>query len=780
MKHNKNNGTMWKWFYSYTAALLLPVLFGVVLYLFSVRTIVRQGELLQAQNAEKDYRYLEQTLEGIASNAQNIMLNDEVTYFSERRSFYKEEAIQVKKVQEVLKGFCLANKAIQSIYVFYPQEGFIITNVNFLNMEKNTLLGGQIGLYQEPFQSILQENPYNRIFMIEAGSQNYLFYTLCRDGQKSFFEQSLVVMVRIDQQILTGQLAGGASSALLLTVMEENTISGQEPVLLELGNRTLSKAARSYIREEDTRKRNPGSEYDIHKKELEDYGLVMWNVYSNEEAKQGFKRIWLLLAVYMICCIVLGPVMVYWISRRNYAPVEELIQLMESSGLQTGEKDEFALIHHNLLALLKGIRDKQKALRWQQDFYEESDLYFLLCTNRAQSHQDGYHHEAASQKGSTLQGSTLQGSGEKRLVHDGFLVTAFDAEDVKEVLYLEDDTPGGSLELLDFVIANVVQEFYADIPARVSGKLGNLYYVIANFPAEELTEKNALIWEKTQSICRFLQERFEFAICANISRFKQSISELPEAYRELREIEEFRNYIGSEETILCYDTFSGDEEIRKEMNYFTKINQLSELLRAHRHKEAEELQAEIRRTWNTTEWMEAEEADRKSKLAEAWSELPEGKIATELTGEDLTAEPDGAEDGNTIRTVMETERGRKEAAMISGQGSKSAEQTVRRVEEYLYQHYLDPQLNVSSIAHLFDLNASYLSRSFCKITGRGMLEYLTALRLEHAKKCMEQGESVNRAAEQSGFYSCRPFIRAFKQEMGVTPGEYYKKKKGEA
>ena len=73
---------MWKWFYSYTAALLLPVLFGVVLYLFSVRTIVRQGELLQAQNAEKDYRYLEQTLEGIASNAQNIMLNDEVTYFS--------------------------------------------------------------------------------------------------------------------------------------------------------------------------------------------------------------------------------------------------------------------------------------------------------------------------------------------------------------------------------------------------------------------------------------------------------------------------------------------------------------------------------------------------------------------------------------------------------------------------------------------------------------------------------------------------------------------------
>ena len=196
---------MWKWFYSYTAALLLPVMFGIILYLFSVHTIVEQGEQLQIQNTEKDYHYLKQTLEGIASNAQNIMLNDEVRYFSERRSFRKEEAIQVKKVQEILKGFCMANKVIQSIYVFYPKESFIITNTNCLSMEHNTLLGGQIGLYTEPFRGILEKNPYNRISMIEAGGQEYLFYMLCRDGQESFLQQDLVVMIRMERQILAGQ-----------------------------------------------------------------------------------------------------------------------------------------------------------------------------------------------------------------------------------------------------------------------------------------------------------------------------------------------------------------------------------------------------------------------------------------------------------------------------------------------------------------------------------------------------------------------------------------------
>lgn len=728
MKHNKNNRTMWKWFYSYTAALLLPVMFGIILYLFSVHTIVEQGEQLQIQNTEKDYHYLKQTLEGISSNAQNIMLNDEVRYFSERRSFRKEEAIQVRKVQEVLKGFCMANKVIQSIYVFYPKEGFIITNTNCLSMEHNTLLGGQIGLYTEPFRGILEENPYNRISMIEVGGQEYLFYMLCRDGQESFLQQDLVVMIRMERQILARQLTGGSSSALFLTVMEEIP-SEQEPILLELGSPSFLKAVRSYVIGENEGDKFQKKEYDILRKDLEEYGLTIWNVYSNEKARQGFQRIWLFLAIYLVCCSVLGPVMVYWISRRNYAPVEALIQLMESSGLQTEEQNEFAVIHQNLLALLKGIRDKQKVLRWQQDFYEESDLYFLLCTNRIPNGQ------------------------EKRLCYDGFLVTAFDAEDVKEILYLDDDTPGGSLELLDFVIANVVQEFYADFPARVSGKLGNLYYVIANFPAEEFAEKNALIWEKTQSICRFLQERFEFAICANISRLKQSVSKLPEAYQELREIEEFRNYIGSEEMILCYDTFSSDEEIRNEMNYFMQIDQLSELLHAHRHEEAEALQEEIRRNWHTAEWMEEEQ-----------EEAQEGEIAkTTENGQNETAE-DGLGGTKLTGTTV--------------QSSKSAGQTVQRIEEYLHQHYLDPQLNVSSIAYLFGLNASYLSRSFCKITGRGMLEYLTALRLEHAKMCMEQGESVNRAAEHSGFYSCRPLIRAFKQEMGVTPGEYYKKKKG--
>ena len=119
---------MWKWFYSYTAALLLPVMFGIILYLFSVHTIVEQGEQLQIQNTEKDYHYLKQTLEGIASNAQNIMLNDEVRYFSGRRSFLSKLTIFPLFRQKILGIFSHFERFCLTCRILFEKLDFFTHN----------------------------------------------------------------------------------------------------------------------------------------------------------------------------------------------------------------------------------------------------------------------------------------------------------------------------------------------------------------------------------------------------------------------------------------------------------------------------------------------------------------------------------------------------------------------------------------------------------------------------------------------------------------------------
>lgn len=690
-----------KWFYSYTAALLIPVLFGVLIYLFSAQVISRQAERLQGQNAEKDYTYLAQTLEGVSSIGKNILMNNEVTGFSQQKGESQETAVRLKRVQDLLIDACIADNMIENIYVFFPKKGLIVSDNNWQSMAENTILDmvSMMHLYDEEFLPILSGKPYNRVYLIEKNGFEHVYYTCCGEGRRAFMEQEAVVMISLNLQMLQRQLAGDVASALLLASEDVDT-------LLQFGSEELAEAVSGKLATSREEEYFSGDDYYLRKRELSDYGLTMWNVYSNQQRDREMSRIWQILIIYLVCCVLMGPALVFWISRRNYTPVEKLIGAMESHGLSVGEQNEFAAIHQNMLGLLKGLRDQEKELRQQQEFYEESDLYFLLCTNRGQRENEN--------------------GIEKRLEQDGFLVVSFDVEDTKEVLSSEGDSEKVDLELLDFVIANVVQEFYADFPARISGKLEDQYCVILNFPVKEFAALNGMLQEKTRNICRFLQEQFQFSICANISRMKTGRELLPQAWEEIREINEFRDYIGSEEVVLRYDTFSDDEEIRREMNYFTDISRLSELFRGHRHKEAEALLAEIRENYPAAVWVEEE------------------KEVTAPTEE---------------------------------RAGKSAEQTIRKVEEYLLEHYLDPQITVSSVAYLFELNPSYLSRSFCKVNGKGMLEYLTALRLEHAKRCMEAGESVNSAAEHSGFYTCRPFIRAFKEEMGVTPGEYYKKQK---
>ena len=52
------------------------------------------------------------------------------------------------------------------------------------------------------------------------------------------------------------------------------------------------------------------------------------------------------------------------------------------------------------------------------------------------------------------------------------------------------------------------------------------------------------------------------------------------------------------------------------------------------------------------------------------------------------------------------------------------------------------------------------------------MEYIDYVRLENAKKLLEEGYTVNETADKVGYYNTRPLIRIFRDIEGVTPAEY--------
>ena len=94
------------------------------------------------------------------------------------------------------------------------------------------------------------------------------------------------------------------------------------------------------------------------------------------------------------------------------------------------------------------------------------------------------------------------------------------------------------------------------------------------------------------------------------------------------------------------------------------------------------------------------------------------------------------------------------------------------VKNYIRGNYNDPDLNVNRVADEFGKNPSYLSRSFLRLTGTSILDYIHYYRIQEAKILIGRGETLASAASAVGYTNVLTMSRAFKKYEGTTPGKF--------
>ena len=98
--------------------------------------------------------------------------------------------------------------------------------------------------------------------------------------------------------------------------------------------------------------------------------------------------------------------------------------------------------------------------------------------------------------------------------------------------------------------------------------------------------------------------------------------------------------------------------------------------------------------------------------------------------------------------------------------------TFHRIIEYLNQHYAE-NLNVSSIAEVFNMSPSYFAHFFKRSAQKSVIEYVNEIRIMHAKLFLEKEEAaIGEIAMQVGFFDINYFSRKFKAITGISPTEY--------
>jgi YesN/AraC family two-component response regulator len=101
------------------------------------------------------------------------------------------------------------------------------------------------------------------------------------------------------------------------------------------------------------------------------------------------------------------------------------------------------------------------------------------------------------------------------------------------------------------------------------------------------------------------------------------------------------------------------------------------------------------------------------------------------------------------------------------------EQYVAPAIAYMQEHFAEPML-IGDIADFLRVSPQYFNRVFRRLIQQTPTEYLTQLRISHAKKLLisQRHLLVETVAELSGYQDPGYFSKIFKKQTGVSPLNY--------
>lgn len=101
--------------------------------------------------------------------------------------------------------------------------------------------------------------------------------------------------------------------------------------------------------------------------------------------------------------------------------------------------------------------------------------------------------------------------------------------------------------------------------------------------------------------------------------------------------------------------------------------------------------------------------------------------------------------------------------------------SLKRAIQYMNQEYGNEGLLMGDVAKYAYISSSYLSLLLKKETGKTFIEYLTDIRMEHARKLLLETNMKNyEVAQACGFANATYFSTVFKSVYGVSPSTYRK------
>ena len=672
------------------------------------------------------------------------------------------EQRDILNAQEELSGYYATDSLIDDIYICIDGR-CMITCANKYNadvMEKTVV--SQLHMDYEEFRRLLvskRVEPFRISRLTPDGDLSVLFIRPFFTG--GFSRPSGLIVIRLKTagflHLLKNQEIADHGSVLLINELSEYCETGTAPSYggsiswdnLSGQPRDLTmKLQEVKVSVTHIPSRVVGAEYVA----------VMETAYVYREVA-GIRRS---LLIYLALFLLIGGCTAYALARRNYSPYGRLRRLLLSRLQARGQqadtpRREFLMMEESLRSLLETER---KAIDIQQEKDDAECNHLLARLLRGPV-------PAPERLLSRLRDLGVVFSRDIFLVIT-VRVSEYEAGGARNLSGDED-----ARQLIRTVIRQLGEGFLdEDLRSPVLTEADGFNIFIVNYDASEtaVSERCRLAMAK---VAAFARESLGVLLNIALSGEHSGADSLSEAFSETRVALEYQSWIHYPDQVICFSDVNAESR-PGETRSLSLIHQkqLTNCLEARDYDGAakvldsllsvnlsslQSVQLMKIRSFALINLLLSTIDGTGTQTAESLYEdlKPVERLLSARTNEEFSDE---------IRLIFNLV-----IDILKQRDETRVPACIPEAEKYVHLHYQDPALSVSEIAEAVSVSVSYLSRSYKRWRGTGLLEYIHHVRMEAARSLLGT-MSVSQTAERVGYTDDRAFIRVYKKYYGTTPG----------
>lgn len=327
---------------------------------------------------------------------------------------------------------------------------------------------------------------------------------------------------------------------------------------------------------------------------------------------------------------------------------------------------------------------------------------------------------------------------------------------------------GTSMRIQKFyqVVRTIIKQYY---PAIIGPVMSNKMILVVPYHTQSLVyEERIRMIELTRNLLRNLEEQIDAHFRAGIGRPK-TMEEIKESYLEaLRASKEGKGRVAHVEDYPIGYGYEDDYPVDLERNLFQAI-------------ENGEKDIAVEQAKAFYDWMIAVHSNHMDNICL--------KVLEFVMRAEHTAFLNGGINygflyrENYLPTVMTMqEHGElkqwflsKIAEVCHNITAKREEKSVSLINQaknYIKQNY-EKEISLDEVSRMINISPYYFSKLFKEETGENFIDYLTKIRIQHAKELLKNpAYSIKEVCAKSGYSDPNYFSRIFKKKENLTPSEY--------